>query len=465
MTGAYVIFVGLSAVIDRRYSCLICMKESADLRKRRRPLRQRAEQLMVASPSEIMAMPDQKVRALVYELQIHQIELELQNEELLQTQLELAATRDRYSDLYEFAPIGYVTVDKKGRVIEANLAAAGMLGADRKNLIGREIYRFVARESRDDCYLHFRNAFDTKATEICELKLPRSDGRPLIVSLHSLAQAHATETPVCRTALINVTEARVAQRNIEKLRDELEHRVTARTADLQRKNEELAEQSEKLEQYKTYLQTMSSELLIVEERQRQQLAEDLHDTFGQVLFQARMKLDRPPLNDQTISELRTILDETKKKVNALTYELSPLAFREMGLRTALKWLIENLKQRYGLRVRMTGDASDSPIEGRVGTVLFWSVREILINVAKHAETDFASLSVRHFDHDVEVSIRDLGKGFNLDDQPGHVRNGHFGLFSVRERLEYVGGSINIRSVAGKGTTVNLKVPVSRRSHT
>jgi two-component system sensor histidine kinase DegS len=175
-----------------------------------------------------------------------------------------------------------------------------------------------------------------------------------------------------------------------------------------------------------------------------------------------MKLDRPPLTDRTINELRTILDETKRKVNALTYELSPLALRELGLLTALKWLIGNLKERYGLRVRMNGGTrSDFPFDENVGIVLFWSVREILINVAKHAETDFASLSVRQSDHSLEIAIRDLGKGFDLNDQPGHVRDGHFGLFGVRERLEYLGGSVKIRSIAGKGTTVNLKVPVNR----
>jgi signal transduction histidine kinase len=203
---------------------------------------------------------------------------------------------------------------------------------------------------------------------------------------------------------------------------------------------------------------MSSELMLIEERERQRLADDLHDSLGQAVFQARMKLDRPPLDDESIGEIRTILDEIKSKVNTLTYELSPLILRQMGLWTALKWLITNLKQRYGLSVRMKGNAADVPLDEKVALVLFWSVREILINVAKHAKSNFAILSVQESNHSLKVAIKDLGAGFDPDDQYQRLRDGHFGLFSVRERLDYLGGSLKIRSAKGKGTTVTLAVP-------
>src|SRR5262245_47815483 len=110
-------------------------KKPAGYRDRRKPLRQRAEQLIRAGTSEIRAMPEMKVRALVHDLRVHQIELELQNEELRRAQVELAEARDRYSDLYEFAPIGYVTLDKKGSIVDSNLAASTMLGVEREYLV------------------------------------------------------------------------------------------------------------------------------------------------------------------------------------------------------------------------------------------------------------------------------------------------------------------------------------------
>jgi signal transduction histidine kinase len=176
-----------------------------------------------------------------------------------------------------------------------------------------------------------------------------------------------------------------------------------------------------------------------------------------------MLLDREKLNNHTIKEIRAVLDEMKKSVNALTYELSPLVLRQMGLWSALEWVAKNLKQRYDLQIRLKGNESATPLDENVGVVLFRAIREILINVAKHAGTGFASVSVRESDNALEVSIRDTGKGFDLNDQSGHVGAGHFGLFSVRERLKYIGGSLSIRSRPGAGTTVTLRVPYKSRN--
>ena len=84
---------------------------------------------------------------------------------------------------------------------------------------------------------------------------------------------------------------------------------------------------------------------------------------------------------------------------------------------------------------------------------------MLVNVAKHAQTDFATLSIRETSRRVVVSIRDRGKGFNVDDKSHQTLGKHFGLFSVRERLEYIGGSFKIQSAPGEGTTVTLTVPL------
>src|SRR5262249_37172713 len=119
------------------------MKRLSRHRPRSKSPSPRAEQLMVASREEILSMPARKVRALVQDLRVHQIELELQNEELRQAQLELAQSRDRYSDLYEFAPVGYLTIDRQRRIIESNLTAAALLGMERIHLIGEDLSRFV----------------------------------------------------------------------------------------------------------------------------------------------------------------------------------------------------------------------------------------------------------------------------------------------------------------------------------
>jgi PAS domain S-box-containing protein len=412
-------------------------------RKGANPMRRRAEQLVRARKSGTVSMGEEAVRALVHELQVHQIELELQNEELREAQLELAFTRDRYADLYEFAPIGYVTLDRKGRITESNFAVATLLGMDRAELAGAAISRFVAPESRDDCHFHLRAVFESDTKQIHELGMLRKDGFRLVVRLESLVieppveKARLEKARYCRTAIIDITEARLARKKLQQLNQELEERVQARTRDLR---------------------IMSSEMMLTEARERQRLAEDLHDSFGQALFRARMLLDRGRLNDQAAADLRTILEEVSQTVNTLTYELSPLVLRAMGLWNALGQLAKNLRQRYGLSVRIARHDPGVPLDDNIGIVLFRSIRELLINVAKHAGTNFASLSVRESDACVSVVVKDLGKGFDVNDQSHSVQEGHFGLFSVRERLEYLGGAFKIKSARGAGTTVTLTVP-------
>jgi len=221
---------------------------------------------------------------------------------------------------------------------------------------------------------------------------------------------------------------------------------------------ERKESEENLEQYRKNLQVMSSELMLTEERERQRLAEDIHDGLGQAVFRARMKLDRGPLNDESVQEIRTILAEISNTVNTFTHELSPLVLRQLGLWAALGWMAENFQRRYDVRIRIKGSDPDVRLEENVGWVLFRSIREVLTNVAKHGGTNFASVSVRQSDSRLHVEIKDFGKGFDLTTQSHLVGNGHFGLFSIRERLEYIGGAFAIWSSPGEGTKVTLTVP-------
>ncbi len=212
-------------------------------------LRERAEELLRTNQPDISEMPIEDIQALVHELQVHQIELELQNEQLRQAQIELADSRDRYADLYDFAPVGYLTLDMKGRIIDANLTAAAMLDVGRKDLVSAALSRFVARDSQDDCYLHLQAVFAGDTKQVCQLAMHKNDGTPMVVRLESISQqASATQKPRCRTALIDMTDVHTARQELYRLNDELEQRVAARTADLRARTDQLAQQSIELEQ-------------------------------------------------------------------------------------------------------------------------------------------------------------------------------------------------------------------------
>ncbi len=152
---------------------------------------------------------------LRHELQTHQIELEMQNEELRQIQEALQESRDKYADLYDFAPVGYFTMDKNGLLLEVNLTGADLLGVNRSNLLKQPISRFIARDSQDEFYLHRRQVFETGTKQTCELELVQEDGPTFYAQLESIARVDSKgDYSQLRMAIVDITE----RKQVEKLR-------------------------------------------------------------------------------------------------------------------------------------------------------------------------------------------------------------------------------------------------------
>ena len=150
-------------------------------------LRARAEILIRESARKVSKLTEADANQLVHELQVHQVELEMQNEELRRTQLELEGTRDRFSALYDFAPVGYLTLDADGTIREANLTAATLLGIDREELKRKKFNQFVVAKDQDVFYHHRQKADTSGVKETCQLSLRRSDGAIMMGELGSVA--------------------------------------------------------------------------------------------------------------------------------------------------------------------------------------------------------------------------------------------------------------------------------------
>jgi chemotaxis protein methyltransferase CheR len=208
-------------------------------------LRKRAEKFLDKNPETIKEITSGDVKKLVEDLHIHQIELEIQNEELRQAQLELEASRDRYSDLYDFAPVGYVTVSEKGLILQANLSCAVILGIERSSLIGKPLSRFINKDDQDVFYLHRKMLFETKAKQVCELSLVRKDRTQFHAQLESIV-VKDTKKGIAhtRTTITDLNERRLAEEALRKAHDELDRQVKERTAELTETNEELKREIE-----------------------------------------------------------------------------------------------------------------------------------------------------------------------------------------------------------------------------
>ena len=176
-------------------------------------LRQQAEDIVrgkvALSTESLEAMSPVAVRGLVHELQVHQIELEMQNETLRQTQLQLLAMQARYFDLYDLAPISYCTVNELGIILEANLCTAELLGEVRSKLIGQRISHYIRKECQDTYYLSRKLLLKTGERQSCELHMVRTDGSDFWVNV-SISDAKGSNGDMMqRMVLTDITNAKV----------------------------------------------------------------------------------------------------------------------------------------------------------------------------------------------------------------------------------------------------------------
>jgi PAS domain S-box-containing protein len=228
--------------------------------------------------------------------------------------------------------------------------------------------------------------------------------------------------------------------------------------------QKVSERTIELIQSRKRLRALASELTLTEQRERQRLATDLHDYLAQLLVFGRMKLgqakrdSKNPWTGTVSEELDQILDKALTYIRSLVAELSPPVLREFGLAIALEWLAQQMT-RQELSVMVNCDLGTSIVSEDQAVLLFQSTRELLINVLKHAGTPRASVSVWIKDDKLHLCVADEGVGFNHGPLEENKKASTFGLFSIRERMEDLGGQMTIASMPGQGTKVTLMVPL------
>lgn len=225
--------------------------------------------------------------------------------------------------------------------------------------------------------------------------------------------------------------------------ERLEHSVAARTAALRK---------------------LAAQVCLAEERERRQIAENLHDHLGQGLALIKMRLQdlRGDAvfggHGDALGELITLSDQAIRYTRSLTFELSPPVLYELGLGPALDWLAEQTQRKHGLKVKVK-DKLRTPLSDEI-KVMFWkSARELLHNVVKHAGAKKVAIRLEGKDGQVVLTVQDDGRGF--DPEAARDRAGEtFGLFSIEERLRQFGGSMHIETAPGRGATVRLEATVT-----
>ncbi|MBN2347068.1 MAG: PAS domain S-box protein [Candidatus Aminicenantes bacterium] len=230
---------------------------------------------------------------------------------------------------------------------------------------------------------------------------------------------------------------------------------------------ERKEAESKLLAYQEQLRALSLEITLVEEKERRRIASDLHDQIGQNLALCKLKvaaLEKGPGNEALQTELsavRRLLECSIQDARSLILDLSPPVLYELGFRAALEWLAERIGEQFRVNIDFEDRAGDLALADDRQVILFQVVRELLVNVGKHSQAKRAKVILAREGGSLLIQVNDDGVGFDTARvrDPKNPKAG-FGFFSVHERLNYMGGRLEVRSKPGQGSQVVLTVPAA-----
>jgi PAS domain S-box-containing protein len=353
---------------------------------------------------------------------------------------EMRKSESQYRSTIDSMDDGLHVIDKDLKVVLLNKTCAewarefGFEG----EAFGRsvfELFPFLPGRIKEE----YKKVFDTAETLVTE-EATRIGGRDIITEISKIPVIEGSEVVRVITIIRDVTERRKKEHQIQ--------------------------------QYQEKLKVMASELMNAEERVRRRIAVGLHDGVGQKLALAKLNLQavRKTLSkvpiEESLDEILVSINETIKDIRSLTFELASPLLYEIGLVAAVKqYLREEVEGKYGLKSILTVDKSLKTLDKQVSISLYRIICELLMNVFKHAGAETVEIDIRQIERDVVVRVKDDGAGFDVLSYSALSKNDktHFGLFSIRERLEQMGGELEIDSVHNSGTTVTVRTPVKQRS--
>jgi PAS domain S-box-containing protein len=381
------------------------------------------------------------------------------------------------TNIYDHSPVGLFAVDRDLRFLRLNECMANINGKTVDQHLGRSIDEALPDELAARLKEIWRpvleqgqSALDVEleGTVWSSQDLPRQ----WLANYHPL-QSDSGEVIGITGTVLDITARKNAELVLAGIKDELEHQVSERTASLFQANRQLIREVEERKKgkqaildHQQKLQTMALDLSMAEERERDRIAGELHDQVGQRLILVKMKLGSLASQLTSASSeseadcIEALIDQSIQDIRSLTFQIRPPLLASAGLEAALRWLGEELRNDFGLRVDFSSDSSRKPLRYEVRSVLFQATRELLLNVVKHAGTRRCRLWLTRLEDFIVIVVEDDGVGFKTEPyakQPG--RTGGFGLYNVRQRIEYLNGNFAVEAKATGGTRITVMVPL------
>lgn len=353
------------------------------------------------------------------------------------TENENIALGKKFEMILTTARDAIITIDSSHQIVMINPAAIEMFGFLEDELVGQNLSRLMPPNVKH--HDHLINGFGNSEEVTKEMK---SDN--LILGKSKSGELIPIET------------------NLSKMRIDGKIYFNAVIRDVREKKryeKSLLESREKLKD-------LTQELTLAEERMKKQIAIDLHDHVGQLLFSCRMQMAAIDFNTDPMEIEKKIKSISKSLLSAIKatreviFNLSPPQLNAIGLYAAIHdWMKVEIEEKHGLRTSISGDMGVYNIEGDTRLLLFRSIRELLLNVVKHAQANLINVVIRNSSKSLDILVRDDGIGFDFDSDNTNLSSLGFGLYSTQERISNIGGSVTIKSKQNLGTEIKLIIPM------
>jgi PAS domain S-box-containing protein len=373
-------------------------------------------------------------RPVIEEMRRRLVKLEAENAALQADLAALRLNRDRYASLYDLSPMGHLVVQEQNIIAEANLTMCRLLGVDRPALTGTKLTGWLKQASRARFYQHRKSVLKGGARQGCELVMVRPDGTEFLAMAES-APVEASQGWLTM-AVTDISHRKKTEEEMRLHKERLTDMIRQRTGQLS----ELARR-----------------LVEVQEKERSNIAKELHDEVGQLLTYAGLLIDKAASKPQPemMAEAKTVIQDAVARLRNLSATLSPPLLHNAGILEALESLFEDYTRHTQIKVTFNHEVSLDGLSANLALVVYRIVQEALTNVARHAQAARVNVRISPRGRRLRIQIRDDGVGFD----PKEVKKST-GLSGMRERALALGGEIIVDSGPGKGTRIIATLPVS-----
>ncbi len=431
-------------------------------------------------PSSVLHVADgTDPERILHELQVHQVELQMQNVELLEARHRLETLLESYTDLYDFAPVGYFTLAVTGVIQQVNLTGASLTGIERSRLAGKSFAQLLPPSMRASFQVFLKRIFDGVSVRSAEFDLVRNGQPNRAVSLEAQRSLNRSE---CRVAVMDITDRRRAEATQKRLtilaasNEKLAEEVARRRAVEVTLKQSRKDQQQLLAQSKVMheeLRSLSRQVLRAQEEERKRISRELHDVIAQTLTGINVRLDGlkkevgidPKSFERNLALTQRLVERSVDVVHRFARELRPAVLDDLGLVPALHSYLQHFTAQSGVRTELKTFAGVERLDNSKRTVLYRVAQAALSNVAQHAKAKRVVVNLEQVPDGVRMEVRDDGISFQVGQVLNSKGNKRLGLLGMRERLEMVGGKFNVESAPGVGTTVIAQVPFAKLTRT